>query len=463
MARVLYVTTEALPDCGKPVGGGGLRSWCNGEALRARGHEVEYAFPLSVASRFDFPPERRRLLFTRSNLTSVVAAAQPDVAVFQQWYPLSYVADPPCPIAVDIPGPLMLEGLWRGGQPFHVAAIRKIRALAKADFFMYATDLQWAYWLPWLLMAGVPHENPPMACVPISMPPPQPIHPDRTGQTLRFVYAGIFWAWADPSPAMDALCRVMPRFDGSRLAIIGGHHPQHDSAGERYRDEIRGYAAHPQVELRDVIPHEELIREYAGCDVGLNLEIPNIERKLSSTVRAVVQLWAGIPILIGENCWLAELVRQYDAGWVVNPEDSEGLDAVFESLLQNPEAVRARSANAQRLAAEHFNAHETIEPLHRFCLDPVVRERRDRVFGPIDEDFRKLMRTQRKFIRQRAELPALKNENHALRTDLHALQVAWRDAIRRAELAEKGLENIQNKGLFRAYKAIARLLGRGKE
>lgn len=451
--RVLIVTTEALPDCGRPVGGGGIRSWSLGEALKARGCQVEYAFPYSLAKRLDLPDSQRRHLFNRTDLTAMVAASGADVAVFEQWYPLSFLEESPCAVAVDLPGPLILENLYRGGKAFHGSVLRKIRALAKADLFIYATPLQWSYWLPWLILAGVPHENPPLVHIPISMPQPPPQREDRGGKPLCFSYAGLFWAWADPTPALDALCRVLPEHPGAGLSIIGGRHPQHQIEGERYRDEIANYGRHPQVTFREPMPFSDLTNALAHADVGLNLETPNAERRLSSTIRAVVQLWSGLPIVVGEASWLAPLVREYDAGWVANPGDPQALHQLFKSILANPDAARARSANAQRLVSEQLDAAKTIQPLHEFCLNPVRIEKRDSFFGPVSRQIRNLMETQRRYKHLREEHLDLRRRHRALRRELS-------EAHRTAEGALEGLRNLQNKGLYKMYKAVGRLFGR---
>jgi hypothetical protein len=87
----------------------------------------------------------------------------------------------------------------------------------------------------------------------------------------------------------------------------------------------------------------------------------------------VTYLWAGLPVITSAKGDLAELIRSYQAGWVVDPGDTRGLADLVRSLLRDPQMASEHGANAQRLVREHLCWDKTIDPLARFCHDPVKK------------------------------------------------------------------------------------------
>ena len=97
----------------------------------------------------------------------------------------------------------------------------------------------------------------------------------------------------------------------------------------------------------------------------------NAERELAFTTRTVVYLWCGLPVIYNDYSELSDYIREYNAGWTVDPEDRDAIRAVLKDIFEHPEQIRERSRNAQRLVQERLNWDLTIDPLCRFvcCAD----------------------------------------------------------------------------------------------
>ncbi|MGL5094733.1 MAG: glycosyltransferase, partial [Planctomycetia bacterium] len=72
---------------------------------------------------------------------------------------------------------------------------------------------------------------------------------------------------------------------------------------------------------------------------------------------------------------LSGLIRDYDAGWIVDPADLPAVEKVVEEVLDQPEEVRRRGANAQRLVRERLTYAVAGAPLLRFLENPTRRPR----------------------------------------------------------------------------------------
>ncbi|MGH2523627.1 MAG: glycosyltransferase, partial [Anaerolineales bacterium] len=123
------------------------------------------------------------------------------------------------------------------------------------------------------------------------------------------------------------------------------------------------------------VPHDELIARYTRARLAIDVMRRNPERELAFTTRTVEYLWCGLPVIYHDYAELSDYIRQYNAGWIVNPEDRAALAATFDEILQDPEQIAERGRNAQRLVRERLTWDRTMGPVDRFVRHPRVRSR----------------------------------------------------------------------------------------
>ena len=73
---------------------------------------------------------------------------------------------------------------------------------------------------------------------------------------------------------------------------------------------------------------------------------------------------------------MGRLLVEHDAGWVVPPGDPAALAVALEEVLDRPDRVAARRANAAPLLAA-FTWERALEGLVAFCRDPRKDPTRD--------------------------------------------------------------------------------------
>jgi glycosyltransferase involved in cell wall biosynthesis len=435
--RILILTTESLPGLGLPTAGGGIRAHTLGESLRAAGHEVLYSIPESVVEKIRNPgdPEvtsLKKYAHRPVDPTPTVLQAMPDILIVEQWQPLSRLGKVDAPIVVDLPGPLVLENSFRKADSLHAAAGAKIRALQKADVFLYTNPRQKGYWLAWLTLAGAPLDRDYLLHVPICRSPDLPGIP--TGEAgIRFIHGGVFWPWQDPELPLKTLIEVLNERAEGVLEIFGGRHPHHTTPGEVYRDLAEVLPASERVKYHDMLPLEELETDYRRGGVALELAAPNPERELSSTIRTIGFLWCGLPVVVNDYSYLAEDVERFGAGWVVPPDSPKRLRETFRKILDERDSWNEKGRAAQRLAKEKFVWPGATRSLLQYCEEPFRREKRQ---GYLTET-REALDTLAVLLTKRDE--QIRELHEKLRTKSEELEDAYRrlQARLRSRIARK--------------------------
>ncbi len=59
------------------------------------------------------------------------------------------------------------------------------------------------------------------------------------------------------------------------------------------------------------------------------------------------------------------MIAEYDAGWLVDPEDADALEAVIVGIIEDPDAVRQKKRNARALASAVIEPEVAVKPLVR--------------------------------------------------------------------------------------------------
>ncbi|RMF01025.1 MAG: glycosyltransferase, partial [Chloroflexi bacterium] len=241
----------------------------------------------------------------------------------------------------------------------------------KADFFVCAGQKQWAYFQEWLAKAGWTDEERQARSgyIPVSLSPDLPERKStaESGE-LTFVYGGVFLPWQDPTGGLFGVIRAMEARGRGKLCFFGGKHPVYPVSSGIFEELLQKLTQSPQVEAPGMVSHDELIERYTRAHVAIDIMKRNAERELAFTTRTVEYLWCGLPVLYQDYAELSDYIREYDAGWVVNPDDQTAIDAALAEMFERPELVVRRSRNAQRLVQEKLTWDKTIGPLEQFII-----------------------------------------------------------------------------------------------
>ncbi len=376
--RVLVISSDILPYPRMPTVGSGLRAWGLGQGLKSRGHEVLLSMPRAAIKDYKqlLPPEVVELAWEHHTIADIVRTADPDVVVVCNWPVLGlFPTNLGIPVILDQHGPHLLEREYQGYGDAHSNALQKLNALQKADYFTCAGQKQHIYFQSWLKRAGWTEREiqERTGVIPVSLSPDLPER--NPANELTFVYGGVFLPWQDPSVGLSVLVDELEQRNSGVLSFYGGKHPVYPVDTGVYEHLLKQLSTSSHVIIHGMVSHDELISAYTRAHVAIDLMRRNPERELAFTTRTVEYLWCGLPVIYNDYSELSDYIREYDAGWIVNPEDSKEIRAVLNEIFEHPERIIQKSQHAQRLVREKLSWDQTITPLDRFVRRPSVRVR----------------------------------------------------------------------------------------
>ena len=374
MSRAMLVCPEPLAH-GQPAGVG-IRFLEIARVLRADGHEVTTLAPDVVG----LTPES--LLETSRRSDVAVVQGHVANAFFQHAEPL--------PTVIDLYDPFIIENLHyfaeRGAGVFQHDHATLMSSLARADFFLCASEAQRMFYLGALLASGRlnpqlferdPELRSLLAIAPFGVPPNrQP--PTANRQTKHILFGGIY-DWYDPIVAIDAVALV----PGATLTFT--HHPNPEltpqgklaEAMEHVRRKKYGH-----VRFEPWAPYEQRADFFARFDLALITFPRSLETDLSMRTRVYDYLWCGLPIVTSSAPGTDEILARYGCGIVVREEHADAFaDAIRsvdrERMTRGADAfVRdhqwERTLGALRAFVRHPRVERTKET---FAIQPSIPQR----------------------------------------------------------------------------------------
>ncbi|WP_245992996.1 glycosyltransferase [Xylanimonas allomyrinae] len=392
--RVLVVTGEPL---GEKLAGPAIRAW-------------EIAKALS-------PVADVRLLSTSdATVTSpdfeIVTAAGPqlrkdtdwaDVIVFQGFLleGAPWLMSSSKILVADIYDPMHLEQLEQArdlGPEGRALAVRGTtealnKQLARADFFLCASEKQRDFWLGQLAGQGrinalVYDEDHSLdsliAVVPFGVADDAPI---QTARAIKGTVPGIgvddkviLWGggvynWFDPLTLVRAVDRLVKRHPEVKLYFLGLKHPNPGVPDMRIAWELKKLAGELGLTDKNVffnegwVPYNERANYLLDADLGVSTHFHHIETAFSFRTRILDYLWAGLPIVATGGDTFDALITEHGLGQTVPPEDVDALEAALEKYLFDDEAITAARAAVSDFA-DSLRWASVLRPLVEFCRFP---------------------------------------------------------------------------------------------
>lgn len=371
-ARVLVITTEPLPLPAQPTTGAGLRAW--GLAMGLRSKHVDAIITTTAESQNDLPrdqiPQHVRIC-RRAGIPALIGHEKPDCIVLQHWGLASEIPDLQMPLAIDLAGPHLLERVFWGEPDISRSLDEKLAALRRADFLTCSGEFQKHYFYPYLLMAGFDLQKADLPVIPFSVPP-LPSATAKSREEFSFVYGGAFLPWQNPERAITWLLDEFDKAKRGRLYFYGGVHPELDVSRGRFAQLHERLQKHPRVELRAFTSFDELMTDYRGIEVALDLMERNPERELAFATRTMMYLYCGVPAIHNNYSELAGVIASGGCGWTVSPDDEQAFRATVRRILARETPLAEMSEKARETAAR-FSWDKTISPLAEFCKNPFIR------------------------------------------------------------------------------------------
>jgi glycosyltransferase involved in cell wall biosynthesis len=380
--KVLLFSNDLMPFGNLPTSGGGLRCYQLMRGLEAHGVEVIASMPgftyLAEKHFAEIPQAQREWLWQWHTQDDILRRVKPDAVLFaSNWDHFNLTRPFDIPLIVDLHGSRLIETtMWNNP----ASTDKKVQVLSRADCLLCAGIRQRSYFYGWLVQAGrVPAAEHFIRYIPISLAPemPERIHPDpQDSRAPYFVSGGGWFPWQNQSKAIFAICRAIKMRNSGSIQIYGTPHetnnlsPEEKLIREVYAQVKQLAEVSDRIQVKGYVGREQLIDVYRRSSVAVETMQYNLERELAFTTRTIEYLWCGLPVLYNDYAEISDHIRDYDAGWTVNPESDAEIALAIDEILSRPDIIRRKSENAQRLVRDRFCWDRTIAPLLNFLHHP---------------------------------------------------------------------------------------------
>jgi glycosyltransferase involved in cell wall biosynthesis len=353
--RIHVFCSDLPPLPGKPASGGGLRSGNIIRFLRARGHTVSFSTRRTAITNkmtdIDLHEE------TKASQLALLQKNKAEAAYY--CYALNCALDQATKqkaglkIFFDIHGPTFLEeALWMcGGVEMYFRTFS--RNLALADEVTVVAENQIAMVQTALAAVGALWNPPNIAVVPLEVDV-EPLNREISSEPM-LLFAGAIQPWQDPTGPMEVVARTLKKLGSGYLFLVGGpHNVAHPETVNMNCWLAKMEKTYPQFKWAPFVPREDLMRFYAKAWATVELFSPNIERQIAFTTRTWEQLALGLPILYGNSGVIAPMVAERQAGWVIDPHDTEQITRAVEEICSSRDEVVRRGANAPGVVEDYI-------------------------------------------------------------------------------------------------------------
>ena len=266
------------------------------------------------------------------------------------------------------------------------------RQLARADFFICASERQRLFYLGQLAALG--RINPAnyerdsgldslLAVVPFGLSRVDPQHarqvlkgilPGIAAEDKVLLWSGGLYNWFDPGTLIRAVAELSFRRPNVRLFFQGTKHPHPGVPEMAIVGESRALAESLGALNTSVffnqswVDFSERQNYLLEADVGVSTHHVHVETTLSFRTRILDYLWAGLPMVVTEGDTFAELVERENLGIVVSANNEHELAAALERVLFDEAAVAEIKSNVTRVR-QQFYWDIVMEPLRHFVLN----------------------------------------------------------------------------------------------
>ena len=267
--------------------------------------------------------------------------------------------------------------------------------LKLGDFFLCATDRQWAMLVGNLQLLGrIPptvYDRDPtlrslVALAPFGLsasPPTRRDPPVLRGAVpgigrddLIVLWGGGLYDWLDPVSAIRAVGRAATRHPKIRLVFLGGKHPNPGIQTMKAARDARSAAEREGLLDKHVFFIEHWVRyEDRGAylleaDIGLSTHQDHAESTFAFRTRILDYLWAGLPVLCSSGDAFGDLAATRGFGIAVPPNDVQALADALDCMASDRSRLE-RMSDASRATAREYTWERTLTSLVDFVRSPM--------------------------------------------------------------------------------------------
>lgn len=175
---------------------------------------------------------------------------------------------------------------------------------------------------------------------------------ERVGP-LRVVVSGYIQPWSTPGAWVEAV-EPMLRDRSVTLELLVANHWGGSRVNDAMPPAYQQLATVPGVTTHGLSDYEDFRKLLTSCDVSIDVFERNPERELAMVTRTCVALSCGLPVVHVPFTETGRLVEQFNAGWLVEPNDARAVQSALEATLDSGELL-PKQAGVEALGAAYLD------------------------------------------------------------------------------------------------------------
>jgi len=380
--RVLVISNDVIPGFGVPVAAPGLRAAGVAEGLRSHGIDVCVSVPSGVIDPLfptspPTPPSHTDVVDPRELMNHIKAGEFTDVVFCNSNMTPHLAPVPGVRFIFDLFAPKVLESLAskNRGRPWQEIALEKERGLALADLVWVNGHRKVGYALGWLARPSVerqrteefglaPFVGPELLDrvsvveMPVVLPENIDEHPPARGSgRIRLGIAGYAQQWSSLS-AVHMAHQILVDSGHELHALLPAHW------GGSADDAPENQLPPETISHAGPLEFDPFAKWTQSMDAMVDVFAPSPERRFAMITRSAVALRLGVPLLHGVDSEIADIVREHDAGWVLDPDDRTAWERAAADV-GDPDVLARKRAGALAASAQRFAPHQALAEASR--------------------------------------------------------------------------------------------------
>ncbi len=362
--RILAITRGAPPIDNVITVGSAIRAYSLLQILKRSGAECFFLSGGAELQNIESDINGIQILpfNTDIEIPRIIGSLKPDFIIVNVSELLQFIPEKSdASVILDLFAHRFVESLFENVD-FTTDLFLRIDMLRRADYFIVNSQRQRDFVYSFLVMAGIRDAISRVLVIP-QIVLYKPLE-KKIPQEPIFIAGGFNWPWSDDTAYINQLADILMRHNTGEIRIYGGDF----ALKSRIENISKGYKDSPRIKYMGVLPYERLLNSYSEGSVALLCFEKNIERHFSYNFRAVDYLASGLPVIVNDYLTISELVKKYDAGWVVKNEQ-DFVDTI-ERILSDNEILLHKSDNVTALVIKEFDVNRNIEPLQAILNSP---------------------------------------------------------------------------------------------
>jgi glycosyltransferase involved in cell wall biosynthesis len=177
--------------------------------------------------------------------------------------------------------------------------------------------------------------------------------------------------WTDPDQVAAIFSGVLKQHENAHVVVTGGAIQGYgEEVYEQFEKAVAASDVKDRIHLMGWLPAPEMLAWYKAAWVGVNVDRPSLETEFGARNRLTNMAGSGLAVVSTRGAEVATDLEAAEAGWFVEPSDTDAFVAALNTALENADECFARDKKAFDFATTAYKDAHTIQSLIEWANEP---------------------------------------------------------------------------------------------